>query len=147
MSLAQCIRPHQAASPSPGGGPERLRWLIRRIAANDRGAFAELIDRCSGPLSRRLRHQVSDPGQVPGIVAGTFVEVWWLAGGHVDADNDVMAWIDGIVSRRVADSRAAAPSTANGAAPTREPVTALRAQYVEVELAGLLRTSTRRRSG
>jgi len=31
---------------------------------------------------------------VPGnSAAGTFTEVWWLAGCHVDPDTDVMAWI------------------------------------------------------
>jgi len=108
--------PRGPASSGPRG-PERVRWLIRRIADDDRDAFAELFDLCSGPVSSGLRDQVSDRHRAAGILAGTFTEVWWLAGCHVDPDTDVMAWIDEIVQRRVADSRPAAPSVADPTSP------------------------------
>jgi DNA-directed RNA polymerase specialized sigma24 family protein len=112
--------------------------LIRRIADNDRGAFAELFDQYSGLLSRRLRRQVPDRHRVAGVVAGTFVEVWWLAGCHVDPDTDVMVWIDEILQRRVADSRPGAPSSADPALPGMGLRGAPWTHGVEVELAGLL---------
>lgn len=120
-------------SPSdPGDDSADLRRLVQRIAADDRNAFAELFDRVSGPLSSGLRSQVPDPVRAAGIVAGTFVEVWWLAGCHVAADTDVLAWINEIVRRRVADSRSPGPGAPDSAAHT-----ALWAQHSELELAEL----------
>ena len=118
-----------------------LRWLIRRIADDDRDAFGELFTRVSGPVLSVLLQQVTDPVRVAGVVAGTFVEVWWLAGGRVDPDTDVMAWITGIVGRRVADSCPLALFTDLGG-ETRHVLTALWAQRIEAELARLLAHTT-----
>ena len=129
----------------PCGGAEHLRWLIRQIADDNRNAFAELFDHVSGPVSRWLHSQLSDPVRAAGIIAGTFVEVWWLAGGHVAADTDVLAWINEVVRRRLADSRPLGPSRSpepratDPAALTPSTLTALWTQHVELELAGLLR--------
>lgn len=136
VKIERCLHPFEAAVPVPGSDPERLRWLIRRIAADDRRAFAELYHRYSGPIGRGLRQQLPDSARVTGILAGTFVEVWWLAGGHVGPDSDARAWIDRIVRRRVAYSRRVAPlSVEDGAPPS---LGALWSQGVEVELARLL---------
>jgi hypothetical protein len=134
---AVCRCESSAAGSRPG--PERLRWLVRRIADDDRAAFAELVDEYSDQVSAGLRRQVPDPRQAASVFAGTFVEVWWLAGGHVDPDTDVMAWIDRIVRRRIAHSRPPAWPAAVSAPPDRRSLGALWAQAVEVELAGLLR--------
>jgi hypothetical protein len=85
-----------------------------------------------------LLGQVSDQQRAAGVLAGTFVEVWWLAGCHVDPDADVMAWIDEIVQRRIADSRPGAPLSADSAPPSRGILSAWWAQGVGVELARLL---------
>ncbi|GIE90958.1 hypothetical protein Are01nite_74380 [Actinoplanes regularis] len=138
VSFCRAVRLRESASPGPPEGPERLRWLIRRIADNDRDALAELFDQYSGLLSRRLRRQVPDRHRAAGIVAGTFVEVWWLAGCHLDPDTDAMVWIDEILQRRVADSRPAAPLSADPAPPGMGPLGAPSTHGVEVELAGLL---------
>jgi hypothetical protein len=131
--------PVGSGSCGPCGGPERLRWLVRRIADDDRRAFAELFDRCSGLVLSGLRDQVSDRRRVAGVVAGTFVEMWWLAGCHVEPDADVMAWIGEIVQRRVADSRPAPPSPVGSATPDLDVLGAWWTQGVEAELADLLR--------
>ncbi|MET3424793.1 hypothetical protein BJ973_004005 [Actinoplanes tereljensis] len=128
-----------AAQHSPCGSPSRLRRLIRHIADDDRDAFRELFDRCSGRVAAGLRRQVSDQHRFAGVFAGTFVEVWWLAGCHVDPDVDVVAWIDEIVQRRVTDSRPAALSAAISASPDAGSLGPMWAQGVEAELAGLLR--------
>lgn len=138
-SLCPRIRLRESASPGPRGGPERLRWLIRRIADDDRDAFVELFDRCSGLVLSGLRRQVLDRYRVAGVLAGTFVEVWWLAGCHVDPDTDVLVWIDEIVQRRVADGRPAALPAAISASSGPGSLGALWAQAVEAELVGLLR--------
>ncbi len=49
-----------------------------------------------------------DFAQADGVVAATFVEVWWLAGCHVGPDTDVMTWINGIAARRDAERLAPA---------------------------------------
>jgi DNA-directed RNA polymerase specialized sigma24 family protein len=139
VSVARSLRRRGAAAPGLGGGADRLRWLLRRVADDDRGAFGELFHRVSGPVSSRVRRQVPDPFRVAGVVAGTFVEVWWLAGCHVDPDTDVMAWINKIVRRRVADSRQLAPPPADSVAVASAAITGLWVQRVEVELAALLR--------
>jgi hypothetical protein len=112
--------------------------LIRRIAHDDRSAFIELFDQCSGLVVAALREQVADRHRVAGILAGTFVEVWLLAGCHVDPDTDVMEWLGEIVQRRVADSRPAAPSSGDPAVPGLNLIGPACTQGIEVELAGLL---------
>jgi len=128
----------------PCGGAEHLRWLIRRIADDDHTAFAELFDHVSGPVASRLLRQLSDSVRAAGIVAGTFVEVRWLAGAHIEADTDVLAWINEIVRRRLADGRPPAPTRSPGprvtdsTAFTPAAFAALWTQHVELELAGQL---------
>jgi DNA-directed RNA polymerase specialized sigma24 family protein len=138
ITVEQALCRQQTAVPGPGGDADRLRWLLRRIADDDRGAFTELFYRVSGPVSSAVRRQVSDPLRVASVVAGTFVEVWWLAGCHINPETDVMAWINKIAWRRVADSRPPAKPAADSVAPTPVVLTALWTQRVEVELAGLL---------
>jgi hypothetical protein len=91
-----------------GGGENHLRWLVRRIADDDRDAFVEFFDRLAGPVSTALHRQVSDPVQVAGVVAGTFV-----------------------------DSRAFAPLPDFAAATSAVPTSSW-AERVEAELAALL---------
>jgi hypothetical protein len=136
----RAARSRESASSGLRGSPERLRWLIRRVADDDLGAFGELFDHCSGLVLSGLRGQVSDPYRVAAVLAGTFVEVWWLAGCHIDPDTNVMAWIGEIVQRRVADSRPASPSSADLASPGLGLLGARWAQGVEVELACLLQS-------
>ena len=125
--------PRELAALHPGGA-DRLRWLVRRIAGDDREAFAEFIEHVSGPVGRRVRRQVADPHRFADIVAGTFIEVWWLAGGHVDPDTDVVMWINEIVRRRVANSRSPASSPTDTTALTPAALTAIWARRVEAEL-------------
>jgi hypothetical protein len=115
-----------------------LRALVRRIAHDDRSAFVELFDQCSGLVVDDLQERVPDRHRVAGILAGTFVEVWWLAGCHMDPDTDVMRWLGEIVQRRVKDSRPAAPSLSDPAVPGPNLISPAWTQGIEVELAGLL---------
>ena len=73
---------------------------MRRIADDDRDAFAELYDTLSPRLRRNLRSGSPVPVHVNAIVAATFVEVWSLARFHTAADTDVWAWITDIAARR-----------------------------------------------
>ena len=135
---ARAIRLREAAALGPGGGGDHLRWLVRRVAADDPAAFADLFYRVSGSVANTLHRQVPDRQRVVSIVAGTFVEVWRLAGSHLDPKADVLAWIDEIVQRHVADSRPPEAS-ADPAAVAFFALSTLRAQRSEVELMELLR--------
>jgi DNA-directed RNA polymerase specialized sigma24 family protein len=137
VSAARAVRLREAAALGPGGGEDHLRWLVRRVADNDRAAFAELFYRVSGAMSNGLHRQIPDLDRVAGVVAGTFVEVWWLAGGHVDPGTDVMAWLHQIVRRRLADSRPA-ERPVESVTVASAALTAFWAHRAEVELAGLL---------
>jgi hypothetical protein len=95
-----------------------------------------MFGHCSGLVLSCLHGQVRDRHRVGGVLAGTFVEVWWLARFHVDPDIDVMEWIAEIVQRRVTDSRSAAPAAP--AAYELDLVGIVRAHGVEAELAMLL---------
>ena len=127
-----------STAPTLCGCPERLRLLVRRIAHDDRGAFVELFDQCSHLVAADVREQVPDRPRVAGVLAGTFVEVWWLAGCHVDPDTDVMMWLGEIVQRRIADCRPAAAPSSDPAMPGPGLIGPAWSQGVEVELAGLL---------
>jgi hypothetical protein len=111
----------------PDVSPERLQWLIRRISDDDRDAFVELFDHLSGRLFDALRHRLPSPYLAAAIVTATFVEVWWLAGFHAGQDSDVVAWMDRIAQRRIAEGP---PDTAD--------VASVRARCAELELAALL---------
>ncbi|WP_212999524.1 hypothetical protein [Winogradskya consettensis] len=82
---------------------------------------------------------MADRHRLAGVLAGTFVELWLLAGSDVAAGIDVAAWIDEIVQRRVTESQAAALSAAISAWPGPGSLGAQWAQGVEQELTGLLR--------
>jgi len=135
---ARAIRLREAAALGPGGGDDHLRWLVRRIAADDPAAFADLFYRLSGGVANMLHRQVPDQQRVVGIVASTFVEVWWLAGTHVDPDADILSWINEIAQRRVTDSRPPAAS-ADPAAIAFFALSTLRAERSQAELIELLR--------
>ena len=126
-------RPHDAPAPEPGGSPERLRWLVRRISGDDGAAFVELFDRLSGPLYDRLRSRLSDPPRAAATITATFVEVWWLAGCHAGPDADVMVWINQIVERRVKKSE---PTAAMVTGPAG--LASVGSRSADLELAALL---------
>jgi len=77
-----------------------LLSLVRRVAVEDRAAFAELHGALCGVLTAQLRSATADHGLADAIVAGTFVEVWWLSRYHTTPDTDVLGWVAAIAVRR-----------------------------------------------
>jgi hypothetical protein len=73
------------------------------ISRGSRVAFKTLFDETAGPIGTRLETQLRDRGRAAGIVAATYIEVWWLAGCHTGPDDDILRWIDDIVERRLTD--------------------------------------------
>ncbi len=122
--------------PPPSPLPETLNVLVGRIAAGDRAALRTLYTALADIVCGEVRRALSDPAEVHAAVCSTFVEVWWLAGGHVDPDTDVMAWLHEIVRRRLADSRPLETPVADEI--TSAAFAAFWAHRAEVELAGLI---------
>jgi hypothetical protein len=98
--------PFAATEPDEPLGPAELLRLVRRIAAEDRAAFADLYDALSARILCELE-STNDPVRAAAITSATFVEVWALARFHIGSDTDVHAWLTDIVARRSADRRTA----------------------------------------
>jgi hypothetical protein len=90
-------------------GPAHLLCLVRRVADRDRVAFADLCDRLFVRVLRAARSGVPDSESSAAVVVATLMEVWWMARFHAAPGTDVHAWLDDIVSRRVADRVASRP--------------------------------------
>jgi hypothetical protein len=119
----------RVTKPPAGGSRPEYAGLMERISRGDRDAFGTLFDRTADRVRDRLRAWPDEPDWVATVFAATYVEVWWLAGCHSGPDVDVVAWIDHIVERRIAEDRR--PPFPEGAP---EP----RPRYVVLELAELL---------
>ncbi|MEU4557500.1 hypothetical protein AB0F72_03880 [Actinoplanes sp. NPDC023936] len=82
-----------------------LSALMDQISRGDRDAFAILFDHTRDIVRSRIDSRLPDPRSVGAVFAATYVEVWWLAGCRTGRDEDVVAWINQIVGRRIADAR------------------------------------------
>jgi hypothetical protein len=82
---------------------DRLRHLIVRIARRDHAAFTALYDDTFNCLRDGLDLRLGDTAWADGVLAATYVEIWWLAGGHTHPASDAVAWMNDIVERRVAE--------------------------------------------
>lgn len=109
----------RVALPGPPPGPDRLLWLVRRIADQDHAAFVDLYQAMSARLQQELRSTTSDLAHAAAIASATFLEVWSLARFHASEGTDVQAWITDIAARRIADraSGAGAPSAGDPVQP------------------------------
>ena len=120
-------------------GPIRLLMLVRRVAAEDRGAFTRLYDALVVQVSATVRDILADPVRVDMVTSATFVEAWRSAGCHTAPGTDVAAWITSVAIRRARE-----PCPVGG---SRHPST-LDDPVDAVELAALMdRRFAGRRSG
>jgi hypothetical protein len=113
---------------------DQLQHLITRIAAYDRAAFADLYDATSDRLRDQLQARLGDPAWAGRVLVATYVEVWWLARRHCDPGAGVVAWINGIAERRVAEGPPVPPALDAATVNLGD----LRARHAETELAALL---------
>ncbi len=81
-----------------------LNLLLRRIAAGDRAAFRRLYAFLAMRVWREAARALPNPADARAVTRATFVEVWHLAGHHLDDEwVDIHAWIAAITARRVED--------------------------------------------
>lgn len=85
-------------------GNDRLHDLVARIAAGDRTAFRCLYAFLARRVWRDAIRAMPYPVDARAVTRSTFVEVWHLAGHHLDdAGLDTRTWIAAITARRVDD--------------------------------------------
>jgi DNA-directed RNA polymerase specialized sigma24 family protein len=81
-----------------------LNLLLRRVAAGDRAAFRRLYAFLAMRVWRDAARALPNPADARAVTRATFVEVWQLAGHHLDQEwVDIRAWIAAITARRAED--------------------------------------------
>jgi RNA polymerase sigma-70 factor (ECF subfamily) len=106
--------------------------LLRRTAAGDREAFAELYDRHGSAVFGLLVRLVGHRGEAEELLQEVFLEVWRRAASYDPARAAPRSWlllvarsraIDGLRSRRARERRESATETMAGARLDGQPVT------------------------
>ena len=95
------------SSPANGHAREfhndRLHALVTRIAAGDRAAFRTVYAFLAMPVWRDAI-RLLPPVDARAVTRSTFVEIWHLAGHHLDHDGrETCAWILSITARHTSD--------------------------------------------
>jgi len=107
--MIETLTPARAATAAYGR--DRLQDLVVRIAAGDRAAFRGLYGFLAMKVWRDAVRTLPRPIDARAVTRSTFVEVWHLAGHHLDdAGPDTRTWIAAITARRV-DDRLRVPDT------------------------------------
>lgn len=88
----------EATLPSSAADAHDVR-LLRRIAAGNRGALAELYGRHSEAVFAYLRRLVGERGLAEEVLQDTFLAAWNGAGGFAGRAS-VRAWLIGVARRQ-----------------------------------------------
>lgn len=106
-------RPLIPAHSCPADHPDRLHALVTRIAAGDRVAFRTVYAFLANRVWRDAI-RVLPPADARAVTRSTFVEIWHLAGHHLDhQEHRTHAWILSIAARHIGDR----PRTAQSGQP------------------------------
>jgi DNA-directed RNA polymerase specialized sigma24 family protein len=82
---------------------DRLHALVARIAAGDRAAFRTVYAFLALRVWRDAI-RLLPPVDARAVTRSTFVEIWHLAGHHLDHEgSETFAWIAAITSRHIGD--------------------------------------------
>ncbi|BEL05585.1 hypothetical protein Q0Z83_037760 [Actinoplanes sichuanensis] len=103
--------------------------LLEAVSKGSVLAFRALVERTSVAVGAVLAELLSERVWRDEILAATYLEVWWLAGCHVQPDIEATKWIVGIARRRAAETHA--DPVPDGEGP--------RTGYAHLEFAALLR--------
>ena len=97
-------RPLSTASrPARDLQNDRLHALVTRIAAGDRTAFRTVYAFLAMQVWRDAI-RLLPPVDARAVTRSTFVEIWHLAGHHLDHDGrETLAWILSITARHTGD--------------------------------------------
>lgn len=90
-------------SPTPEEREQVDARLMRRIAARDRAAFAELYDRFSGPLFGAAMRILRDSAEAQDVVHDAFVALWEKADTFAHERGSPFSWAVTLVRNRAID--------------------------------------------
>ncbi len=93
------------AAPTPPSDERQLAdaRLLRRMAAGDKAAFAELYDRFSRPLYATALRIVNDPAEAQDITHDAFLALWEKAAVFASERGTAFAWAVTLVRNRAID--------------------------------------------
>jgi RNA polymerase sigma-70 factor (ECF subfamily) len=96
------VVPSGDASPE---GPARidLERLLRRSAAGDEDAFAELYDAVSSRLYGLVRRVLRDPAQSEEVAQEVFLDIWRQSARFDPARGSALSWMLTIAHRKAVD--------------------------------------------
>jgi RNA polymerase sigma-70 factor (ECF subfamily) len=77
--------------------------LLRRMAAGDKAALAELYDRFSRPLYATALRIVNDPSEAQDLVHDAFIALWEKAGVFENERGSAFVWAVTLVRNRAID--------------------------------------------
>ena len=116
-------RPTTPMSPSNAPSDDRAHadaLLLRRMAGQDKAAFAELYDRFARPLHATALRIVVDRADAQDIVHDVFITLWEKAGEFDTVRGSAFAWAVTLVRNRAIDrvrSRRRRQELLNASAP------------------------------
>ncbi|HET8987467.1 MAG TPA: ECF RNA polymerase sigma factor SigK [Humibacillus sp.] len=86
-------------------GPARLdlEHLLRRSAAGDEGAFAQLYDAVASRLYGLVRRVVRDPAQSEEVAQEVFLDIWRHSARFDPARGSALSWMLTIAHRKAVD--------------------------------------------
>jgi DNA-directed RNA polymerase specialized sigma24 family protein len=100
--MTEALRPARPFNASHRG--DCLHDLVVRVATGDRTAFRVLYAFLAMRVWRDAVQTLPHPVDARAVMRSTFIEVWHLAGHHLDDDGpDIDTWIAAITARRVHD--------------------------------------------
>lgn len=129
------LRPRASVStrqaPPAAHSGEDLGDLMAAVSRGSRMAFASLYERSVDLVRQDLAAELPDSRQAAGVLAHTYVEVWWLAGCYTGTGTNVVPWIRQIAGRRAVEARMLGKRRSDAADPPSPTI-------AERELAALL---------
>jgi RNA polymerase sigma-70 factor (ECF subfamily) len=96
--------PRPRAADPDGSGAAYLVELLRRVAAGDRAAFAELYDRTSPQLFGVALRILRQKERAEDVLQECFVAIWQRAGDYDPAKGAAMTWLMTILRHRAIDA-------------------------------------------
>jgi RNA polymerase sigma-70 factor (ECF subfamily) len=93
----------RAPDPEPDPPTDRATALLRRVAAGDEAAFADLYDALAPAVYGTVKRVVRNPAQADEVAQEVFVDVWRSAPRFDPALGSASTWVLTLAHRRAVD--------------------------------------------
>ncbi|GAB3887469.1 ECF RNA polymerase sigma factor SigK [Terrabacter terrigena] len=100
-------------TPEGAAGPVPLEQLLRRAAAGDESAFADLYDAVSSRVFGLVRRVVRDPAQSEEVTQEVFLEIWRHSARFDPGRGSPLSWMLTIAHRKAVDRVRSAEAARN----------------------------------